>query len=176
MSGFPDSLGHDPEATIQDADIEMSEWKRAAREAGPENPQDSLDEKSQDEQAKQDEQAEQAEQEAEQERQDRQDCRDAQDREETADLAEKLQRLQTDARGVRIIADAMHQSHRTSQARIAEVVLKGLLVWAKECVADNRTDLRNQKAARTTYTLLKSPDERHLRHHEWDSHLAFYTC
>jgi len=33
MPGYPDSLGHDPEATIQDADIEMAAWKAAADEA-----------------------------------------------------------------------------------------------------------------------------------------------
>ena len=33
MPGYPDSLGHAPEATIQDADIEMAAWKAAADEA-----------------------------------------------------------------------------------------------------------------------------------------------
>lgn len=37
MPGFPDSLGHDPDAVIQDADIETAAWEAKAAET-PENP------------------------------------------------------------------------------------------------------------------------------------------
>ena len=76
----------------------------------------------------------------------------------------KLNELRSGAAGVQELVDAMHQQHRTTQALVAETLLRSLRRWANECIADQRVDARNETAARKVKLLLDDKD------------LALFTC
>ena len=61
----------------------------------------------------------------------------------------KLNELRSGAAGVQELVDAMHQQHRTTQALVAETLLRSLRRWANECIADQRVDARNHRTEPT---------------------------
>ena len=82
-------------------------------------------------------------------------------------------RMETGTRGVEAMAEALHASHRTTLALVAETMLKALYRWACECEADsNLTDPRNEVAIEKTIQQLRPSD---LPYGD-DSHLSMYSC
>ena len=76
----------------------------------------------------------------------------------------KLNELRSGAAGVQELVDAMHQQHRTTQALVAETLLRAMRRWANESSEQNRLDPRNETAARKVKLLLDDKD------------LALFTC
>ena len=76
----------------------------------------------------------------------------------------KLNELRSGAAGVQELVDAMHQQHRTTQALVAETLLRAMRRWANESIEQNRLDPRNETAARKVKRLLDDKD------------LAPFTC
>ena len=76
----------------------------------------------------------------------------------------KLNELRSGAAGVQELVDAMHQQHRTTQALVAETLLRAMRRWANESIEQNRQDPRNETAARKVKLLLDDKD------------LALFTC
>ena len=76
----------------------------------------------------------------------------------------KLNELRSGAAGVQELVDAMHQQHRTTQALVAETLLRAMRRWANESIEQNRLDPRNATAARKVKLLLDDKD------------LALFTC
>ena len=76
----------------------------------------------------------------------------------------KLNELRSGAAGVEELVDAMHQQHRTTQALVAETLLRAMRRWANESIEQNRLDPRNETAARKVKLLLDDKD------------LALFTC
>ena len=76
----------------------------------------------------------------------------------------KLNELRSGAAGVQELVDAMHQQHRTTQALVAETLLRAMRRWANESIEQNRLDPRNETAARKVKRLLDDKD------------LALFTC
>ncbi|HCK33883.1 MAG TPA: hypothetical protein DHW20_01810 [Gemmatimonadetes bacterium] len=76
----------------------------------------------------------------------------------------KLNELKSGAAGVQELVDAMHQQHRTTQALVAETLLRAMRRWANESIEQNRLDPRNETAARKVKRLLDDKD------------LALFTC
>ena len=72
--------------------------------------------------------------------------------------------LRSGAAGVQELVDAMHQQHRTTQALVAETLLRAMRRWANESIEQNRLDPRNETAARKVKRLLDDKD------------LALFTC
>ena len=60
----------------------------------------------------------------------------------------KLHEIPTGKAGVQALVDALHETHRTTQAAVAETMCKALYQWAIESARDNRLDPRNERAAR----------------------------
>ena len=76
----------------------------------------------------------------------------------------KLNELRSGAAGVQELVGAMHQQHRTTQALVAETLLRAMRRWANESIEQNRLDPRNETAARKVKLLLDDKD------------LALFTC
>ena len=76
----------------------------------------------------------------------------------------KLNELRAGAAGVQELVDAMHQQHRTTQALVAETLLRAMRRWANESIEQHRLDPRNEPAARKVKLLLDDKD------------LALFTC
>ena len=91
-----------------------------------------------------------------------------------------LTTIKTGAAGQQELVDAMHQAHRTTQAAVAETMLKALAQWAGESDQRRLTDLRNERAVRKVRAHLQpiDPDAADQRRYEAGdmSHLNMYTC
>ena len=90
----------------------------------------------------------------------------------------KLHEIKTGTAGVQELVDAMHESHRTTQALVAETLLKAMAQWAEECDQRKLTDLRNEKAVKKIRTHLQPHDAAdQVRYEAGDmAHLTMYTC
>ena len=55
-------------------------------------------------------------------------------------------------------SEAMHRQHRTLQADLVTVLLKGLLEWASDCDTHNLMDARNEIAVKTVIETLGSAE------------------
>ena len=90
----------------------------------------------------------------------------------------KLHEIKTGSQGVQELAEAMHQEHRTTQALLAETLLKALAQWAEESDQRGMTDLRNEKAVKKVRTHLQPTDlADQVRFESGDlSHLNMYVC
>jgi len=90
----------------------------------------------------------------------------------------KLHEIKTGATGVQDLVDAMHESHPTAQALVAETLLKAMAQWAEECDQRRLTDLRNERAVKIVRTHLQPHDiEDQVRYEAGDmAHLSMYTC
>jgi hypothetical protein len=90
----------------------------------------------------------------------------------------KLHELRTGHKGVQELVDALHQTHPTTQANVAETVLKALAQWAEESHRQGLTDLRNERAVKVVRTYLQPHDAGDkVRYDAGDlAHLSMYTC
>ena len=91
-----------------------------------------------------------------------------------------LATIKTGAAGQQELVDALHQTHRTTQAMVAETMLKALAQWAEESHQRRLTDLRNGRAVLKVRVHLQpiDPDAADQRRYEGGdlSHLNMYTC
>ena len=79
--------------------------------------------------------------------------------------------------------DAFNDQHRTLQADMVTVLLKGLFQWAKEAVEEDRIDARNEFAIKQVLSRLGSAGDEALdslvnivKAMDKDSNLSCFTC
>jgi len=97
-----------------------------------------------------------------------------------SDLANKMG---SDRYLVPAFADALNLEHRTLQAEIVTILLKGLFEWANEAVASKRIDARNEFAIKQVLSKLGGTGDEALDSLEdvvkrvsKHSSLSCYTC